>query len=398
MSSESSPESVPLALTSPRAVLSLLRQGIFALVVAVFFGVSAWIPVLLVVDLIGHTWLVTHFLVGSYILPASGLRKGRLLFRPDPNDLPRACTLLGFYLVVLGLTGGSLAHLWWTSCRLLRKGYRFPSGAVLALKPTMQALRDPVASAHWVGIGRRPNQCLDCLKRQCPEEGGHRPILDRVYHGYTHKRKDLDCFPLWDHYCWWLWTPVCLPTQKSYLLFTVYIVIFHLVSLGIISWSLGSWWSTWTHLPYVVAALFLPMVFLWVKLAPFWGQWKNQVFRNQTHHELGTFVRNRPQPAWPIGLTGPDGFEHVVVPFNPWDLGTIGNVRAALGDHWWQWPWFWCIPRRVNEYGTNPDWDLPFGEQWSNFVEGRSFELPQGIELTRPPRAIRRRQGFSSET
>ncbi|KAK1987557.1 hypothetical protein LZ30DRAFT_684486 [Colletotrichum cereale] len=395
---ESMPETAPLASSSPRAVLSFVWAFVCQAVVAVFYGVSAWIPVLLVLDLAAHSWAVFRFLVVDYILPASGLRKERLLFRPDPNDLPRACAILGLFVFFLVLTGGCLIQMWWTSYRLLKMGYQLPSGAVLAQKPAMQALRDEYAAHHWFDLGCRPNHCLDCLKRQCPEDGGHQPILDRMYHGYTEERKDLHCFPLWDHYCWWLWVPVCLPTQKAYLLFTVYIVNFHLVSLGAIAWSLGKWSTRWAFGPVLLSALFLPMVFLWVKLAPFVGQWKNQVFRNQTHHEMGRFVRSRRVPSWPMGLVGPDGLEHVVVPFNPWDLGTIGNVRAALGDHWWQWPWFWCIPRRVKEYGTNPDWDLPFGEQWINFVEGRSFELPQGIELTRPPPAIRRRQGFSSET
>lgn len=193
-----------------------------------------------------------------------------------------------------------------------------------------------------------------------------------------------------------------LQTQKSYLLFTVWILIYHLFSLGTILWAIPSWSTRWALAPVVVAAASLPFVFFWVKRAPFRGQWLNQACRNQTHLETGIFIRGRPKPAWPMVINGSNGFEHVLVDFNPWDLGLIGNLRAALGDSIWEWPFFWRVPRRVWEYGTSPSEDLPFGPKWAAFMEARSLTLPPSIDLTPFPPALRnpvsrRRHGFSSE-
>ncbi|OHE95119.1 DHHC zinc finger domain-containing protein [Colletotrichum orchidophilum] len=366
-------------------------------------NVSAWIPVLLVVDFVATSWIVCHSLVTTYILPASREVPLWTVRSPLSSDLVTAWALLGMYFFVLFHTLGCLASLWVYSYRIVHQGYRIPKGAILRQKIVMQSLPDAAAARHWFDLGFRPNTCHHCLQTADFEGGeGLGSFLDRMYHGKTNKGKDLGCIALFDHYCWWLWCPVSLQTQKSYLLFTVWILVFHLFSLGVLCWPMVSFGTRWPYPPAIVATTSFPFVFFWVKKAPFRAQWINQGLRNQTHSETARYVRNLPQQAWPMGIAGPNGFEHVVVSFNPWDLGTMGNLRAVLGDSIWEWPFFWRIPRRVREFGTHADWDLPFGPRWAQFMEDRALVIPDGISLAPPPLALRhdssrRRRGWTSE-
>ncbi|KXH60593.1 DHHC zinc finger domain-containing protein [Colletotrichum nymphaeae SA-01] len=375
-------DSAAAAITWLLRVLSTLAQAVFA-------KVSAYIPVLLVFDFVVTSWIVCHFLVTVHILPVLEALPNWVI-PPSPSTATTAFVLLGVYFFVLVHTLGPLCVIWVYSWRILRHGYTFPEGAKFFLKPVMQALPNEDNARHWFTEGLRPNLCRHCLFFSDPESGeGPRPILDRIYHGKTYEGKDLGCIPLFDHW-------------KSYLLFTVWILIYHLFSLGTILWAIPSWSTRWALAPVVVAAASLPFVFFWVKRAPFRGQWLNQACRNQTHLETGIFIRGRPKPAWPMVINGSNGFEHVLVDFNPWDLGLIGNLRAALGDSIWEWPFFWRVPRRVWEYGTSPSEDLPFGPKWAAFMEARSLTLPPSIDLTPLPPALRnpvsrRRHGFSSE-
>ncbi|KAK1715170.1 hypothetical protein BDP67DRAFT_488518 [Colletotrichum lupini] len=76
-------------------------------------------------------------------------------------------------------------------------------------------------------------------------------------------------------------------------------------------------------------------------------------------------------------------------------------------DSIWEWPFFWRTPRRVREFGAHPDWDLPFGPRWGQFMEDRALVvpvggLPDGISLAPLPPALRndisrRRRIWSSE-
>ncbi|KAK1674064.1 hypothetical protein BDP55DRAFT_633275 [Colletotrichum godetiae] len=373
-----------------------------ALINVTFAWVSSWIPVWLVVDCLATTWVVCHSLVTNFILPAS--REMPIwTVRPLPSDLVTACALLGIYFFVAFHTFGCLVSAWLYCSRIMRHGYRMPKGALVRQKRVMQALPDAAAARHWFDLGFRPNLCRHCL-RTADLEGGEGPgsFLDRMYHGKTNKGVDLGCIAFFDHYCWWLWVPVCLQTQKSYLLFTVWILVFHLYSLGVLCWPMVSFGTRWPYPPVVVAAGSLPFVILWVKKAPFRGQWVNQGLRNQTHKETTAYIRNLPQQAWPMGIAGPNGLEHVTVGFNPWDLGAMGNLRAVLGDNIWEWPFFWRTPRRVREFGAHPDWDLPFGPRWDQFMEDRALVLPDGISLAPLPLALRndssrRRRGWTSE-
>ncbi|KAL2876419.1 hypothetical protein SGCOL_008225 [Colletotrichum sp. CLE4] len=374
-----------------------------ALADAAFAWVSSWIPVLLVLDLLGTTWLVCHTLVIDHIIPAAHDVPFWTIRRPPPSQLVTPCALLGIFVFVLCHCAGCLVFLWWYSYRIMRRGYRIPRGAITRRKTVMQALPDAAAARHWFDLGFRPNLCRHCL-RTADLEGGEGPgsFLDRMYHGKTNKGVDLGCIALFDHYCWWLWCPVSLETQKSYLLFTVWVLVFHLYSLGVLCFSLASFGTRWSLPPVVVAAASLPFVFMWVRKAPFRGQWVNQGLRNQTHKETTAYIRNLPQQAWPMGIAGPNGLEYVTVGFNPWDLGAMGNLRAVLGDNIWEWPFFWRTPRRVREFGAHPDWDLPFGPQWDQFMEDRALVLPDGISLTPLPPALRndssrRRRGWTSE-
>ncbi|KAK1543957.1 DHHC zinc finger domain-containing protein [Colletotrichum paranaense] len=317
---------------------------------ASFAWISSWIPVLLVFDMVATSWLVCHTLVIHHLIPAA--RDVPLWTLRPPSELVTAYALLGIYVFVLFHTAGCLVSLWWYSFGIIRRGYRIPKGAVTCRKMVMQTLADADDSRYWFDLGFRPNLCLRC-SRNADLEGGEGPgsILDRMYHGTTNKGVDLGCIALFDHYCWWLWCPVSLETQKPYLLFMGWVVVFHLYSLGILCFSLSSFGTRWSLSPVVVAAGALPFVFLWVKKAPFRGQWVNQGLRNQTHKETTAYIRNLPQQAWPMGIAGPNGLEHVTVGFNPWDLGAMGNLRAVLGDSIWEWPFFWRTPRRVREFG-----------------------------------------------
>ncbi|KXH32838.1 DHHC zinc finger domain-containing protein [Colletotrichum simmondsii] len=373
---------------------------------ASFAWISSWIPVLLVFDLVATSWLVCHTLVMHHLIPAA--RDVPLWTLRPPSELATAYALLGIYVFVLFHTAGCLVSLWWYSFGILRRGYRIPKAAITRRKMVMQTLADADDSRYWFDLGFRPNLCLRC-SRNADLEGGEGPgsILDRMYHGTTNKGVDLGCIALFDHYCWWLWCPVSLETQKPYLLFMGWVVVFHLYSLGILCFSLASFGTRWSLSPVVVAAGALPFVFLWVKKAPFRGQWVNQGLRNQTHKETTAYIRNLPQQAWPMGIAEPNGLEHVTVGFNPWDLGAMGNLRAVLGDSIWEWPFFWRTPRRVREFGAHPDWDLPFGPRWVQFMEDRALVvpvggLPDGISLAPLPPALRndisrRRRIWSSE-
>ncbi|KAI3536726.1 DHHC zinc finger domain-containing protein [Colletotrichum filicis] len=375
---------------------------------ASFAWISAWIPVLLVFDMAATSWWVCHSLATMFFIPALQDQPAWAAFVPISRDLATAYALLVVYVFVLFHTAGCLVSLWWYSYRIIRRGYRIPRGAVTRRKVVMQTLADADDSRYWFDLGFRPNLCLRC-SRNADLEGGEGPgsILDRMYHGTTNKGVDLGCIALFDHYCWWLWCPVSLETQKPYLLFMGWVVVFHLYSLGVLCWPLASFGTRWSLPPAVVAAGALPFVFLWVKKAPFRGQWVNQGLRNQTHKETTAYIRNLPQQAWPMGIAGPNGLEHVTVGFNPWDLGAMGNLRAVLGDSIWEWPFFWRTPRRVREFGAHPDWDLPFGPRWGQFMEDRALVvpvggLPDGISLAPLPPALRndisrRRRIWSSE-
>ncbi|KAL0941631.1 DHHC zinc finger domain-containing protein [Colletotrichum truncatum] len=345
-----------------------------------FYGISAWIPILLIIDLVASSWLVLEFLV-SDILMLSFKQNG---FLTAPSLYYRA--------VALALLG-------YRSFRILNSGYCPPSGAIFGMKNSVQSVTSPATAASFVRRGLRPNACTECVPEGTTLGDNGQNRLDRMYHGMTRGGRNLGCLPVFDHYCWWLWVPVCLTTIKSYLLFMVYICMFHALTLGILTWSLISYSWSWPGFLYAILVAAFPAMLNWVEKAPLTGQWKHLGMMNSTNREWLLFVKSRgrtPRSEWPMYIRVEDGsFQYYTATYNPWDLGTMGNLREALGDHLWQWPFPWVVPRRVREYGMNEDADLTFSSRWIEEVQVNST-IPQGIELRELPRALRNRHQFSS--
>lgn len=224
---------------------------------------------------------------------------------------------------------------------------------------------------------------------------------DRMYHCLTDTGNEIGCIPVLDHFCWWLWVPVSLPTIKPYLIFMVWLPVFHTVSLGILAWPLtiSAWQSTgWL---YVFIAACFPYMMLLVLAAPIKKQWRRLGCLDSPAREYAQFIRHRPSPAYPMYIKRSDGtYAHMVMKYNPWNKGTILNLRSVLGDRVWTWPLWFMVPRRVLEYGTGEE-DLPMSSQFHQDIQGtqeaREFSFPTaGIPLqTLDP--VRRRRGFTSE-
>lgn len=300
--------------------------------------------------------------------------------------------LLVVFSACLFLLAGTLATLWIRAAQIYR-GRRLPKLADFGPKACMQAWDSAFMSLRYLGTGNRPNLCVACTKEPRLLEEGPR-ILDRCYHCVTTKGKVIGCLPLYDHYCWWLWTAVCMYTIKPYLLVMIYVPVFHTVALAILGWSLSLPTQT-SRQTFAALAVAFPLMISWVYFAPAVKQWKRLGCQNSPHREFVKYARGRSRPEWPMVIRLPDGsFKHHVTHRSPWDLGTAGNLRAALGDRLWLWPLFWVVPRYVQEYGKSEDSDLPFSRA---FLEEAEAIRASCVEVELQPLPARRQHPFSSD-
>ncbi|KAI8218716.1 hypothetical protein K4K54_010125 [Colletotrichum sp. SAR 10_86] len=355
----------------------------------VFTRISVWVPVLLVLDIALQSYFVYDFLKDLVIdypfpvffLPLSALDRGLSL-----------ALLVLFSFVWLG-TVGSAVWMWWESGMIFLYGYRPVPDVDVGLKMAVQAHWIPSASLLRIARGRRPKSCRLCQRRR--EAQRMISTLDRSHHAKAASGKDVGCLPVFDHWCPWLWVPVCLTTIKPYLLFMVYVALFHLFSAGILSWSVAIWAFGHHAYKFWIGATFLPLALNWIYAAPIIGKWKHLAFMNSTDREHDLFRLSTPS-GWPMCVRASDGgYHHLMVSFNPWDLGTMGNLRSVLGESIWTWPLFWVVPRRVREYGRHPDYDCPFAPRFLDDVSVLA-RTPANVGLAALP--ARRRHMYSSES
>ncbi|KAI8278101.1 hypothetical protein K4K59_009301 [Colletotrichum sp. SAR11_240] len=383
-----------------KEVLVTLAELILAIGEVGWVFLCSWVPVLLVADLLAHTCAVAFFLFNRVIIPFYTFPGSFLAV--TSHDRNAAFALLGLFVLVLVLTAGPLAQMWVTSYKIRRRGFRPPSAAVFSLKTIMQASASPALSAHLLAKGLRPNACDRCSPSPRDlEEGRAMMHLDRMYHCVDNSGKELGCIPVLDHYCWWLWVPVALPTIKSYLLFMVWIVVFQTVSLGILAWPLAisAWHSTaWL---YVFIAACFPYMLVLVLAAPIRKQWRRLACMDSPGKEYTSYIRHRQAPAFPMYVKRSDGtYAHRVMSYNPWNKGTMLNLRSVLGESIWSWPFWFMVPRRVRDYGTGEQ-DLPLSSRFLQDVQdtqasGAFTFAMAGIPLQTLDPAHHRR-GFSSE-
>ncbi|KAK2779020.1 dhhc zinc finger domain-containing protein [Colletotrichum kahawae] len=386
-----------------KEVMITFLELVLAVSGVIWTFLCSWVPVLLVVDLLGHTFAVLFFLCRSSLLPAYSLSLLSSFLDVTSHDKNVAFALLGVFLFALVMTAGPLLQMWMISWKIHRRGYRPPSAAVFGQKSIMQANTSPGVSARHTAQGFRPNKCTKCAPSPRELEDGRSNMkeLDRMYHGMTESGKDLGCLPVFDHYCWWLWVAVSMPTTKSYLIFMPWLIAFHSVSIGILAWPLAIWqWQANAWLYVFVVACF-PCMLVLVLAAPIRAQWRRLGCMDSPGKEYTLYMKGRRTPAFPMYVKRSDGtYAHVVMSYNPWDQGTVLNLRSVLGDSVWTWPFWFVAPRRVREYGTGEE-DLPLSSRFREDVHGTqtssAFRFAMAdIELqTLDP--VRRRRGFSSE-
>uniref|UniRef100_L2FIR1 Dhhc zinc finger domain-containing protein n=1 Tax=Colletotrichum fructicola (strain Nara gc5) TaxID=1213859 RepID=L2FIR1_COLFN len=292
-----------------KEVLVTLAELILAIGQVIWQWLCGWVPVLLVVDLLGHSFAVLFALLPGIIIPYYTLPGSFLAVTSHDKNV--AFALLGVFLFVLVMTAGPLAQMWLCDAEV-------------------SASASPALSAHLLAKGLRPNACDRCSPSPRDLEEGRAMIhLDRMYHCVDNSGKELGCIPVLDHYCWWLWVPVALPTIKSYLLFMVWIVVFQTVSLGILAWPLAisAWHSTaWL---YVFIAACFPYMLVLVLAAPIRKQWRRLACMDSPGKEYAQYIRHRPAPAFPMYVKRSDGtYAHRLMSDNPWDKGTMLNLRS----------------------------------------------------------------------
>ncbi|KAF9872426.1 hypothetical protein CkaCkLH20_10253 [Colletotrichum karsti] len=331
---------------APPAGLARWLAVFIVLSVNGFVALSRAIPLLLLLNFAVSAWLVGHFTVIWLILP---FYMGNDLSSTGSSGLAAAgITILSLYAVILFFALGSCLVLWYRSFLLWWfESSRFPAAANTGLKTTMQ---------WYYGFDFWFEARLDPSKTR---------RLDRTY-------ADRGEYALLDHYCTWLWTPVCLQTIKPYLLVMVFVTVHQSFVLAVLAWSVSrrSWRNTTSA--FSALAVFFPLLILWLKLTPFIRKWTMLAVQNRTAFEYRNFVHRRRRPTWRMAVWDGRHLRRYSATFNPWDLGDWkANCRAALGEHWWQWPLFWLQPTRVHRYGSYDGSDLPLGDRWLDFLATR---------------------------
>ncbi|KAK1976276.1 DHHC zinc finger domain-containing protein [Colletotrichum cereale] len=303
--------------------------NIWALAQMYFF----WsLPVLLVGMWFVNSWLIVEVLYFRVILSADF-----------------AWIFLGIYASLLVNTAGSISYCWWLA-NFHAKTYRMPTygSDVPVPRPRTVMQTDFGTSLRFdfelLGTeGHRPNRCDQPCANSARWKG------DRMYHcrfGY-----DL-CLPVFDHYCYWLWTPVYLHTIKPYSVFMPLLFVYATFSLGVMSWALRSPYirglSRWSYVVLALSCLF-SVYAAWINCT---FQWNMIVFQNRVGKERGRTWH------WTMAIRNINGrlmFDEAG--FNPYSMGgRWANAQEVLGK-WYQMPfWFWQ-PARVGQYGCHLNLD-----------------------------------------
>ncbi|KAI4603905.1 hypothetical protein KJ359_000026 [Pestalotiopsis sp. 9143b] len=220
-------------------------------------------------------------------------------------------------------------------------------------KVIMQAGRgfEPGTISRW-DPARRPRVCLRCDAKSA----------DRVYHCTETKR----CLPIYDHFCPWVQICVYARTMKAYLYMMLFLGLDIFATLAVLVYAL-SLSSSKSHnvMPFVVSAA-CALLALIVGIA-LWGpkQWKHLALNNEVLFEWRGKPRKPQLLAFKDSRRGMDVIRLEDFAGNPWDRGTLANMRQVLGERWWMWLLFWWQPKRVAKYGQYDHVDLPYSvEVW----------------------------------
>ncbi|KAB5583600.1 hypothetical protein GE09DRAFT_1050392 [Coniochaeta sp. 2T2.1] len=136
-------------------------------------------------------------------------------FEPRPERVPSGVVILLWWVVTKFFSVGPVFYMWWT-----QHGFVLPP-------PVTKAIMISTKEMACLATGRP--QDLDFARlvlavsqldrtrfRSCGRCGDF-PLGDRVYHCHAYDRH----YPLYDHYCGWLWVIVFSKTIKPFLLFQV---------------------------------------------------------------------------------------------------------------------------------------------------------------------------------
>ncbi|GJC77328.1 hypothetical protein ColLi_00166 [Colletotrichum liriopes] len=306
------------------------------------------LPILLVGMFFLDTWVVVEVLYFRVIKSSSANH----FVDWSSDDKTRAGVLLGVYVFLLVNTAGSISYCWLLA-HFHAKSYKMPSPEFPVPRPrtVMQTTRAISEQSDFAALGVqgcRPNRCEHSCGNSSQWKG------DRMYHcrfGYEL------CLPVFDHFCYWLWTPVYLHTIKPYSMFLPLLFLYSTYSLALMSWALCSPFirglSRWSYVVVALASLFT-LVAAYKNVV---FQWDMIVFKNRVGKERDQYLYNDERWIWRMAILHSNGSLVLDEPgYNPYSQGgKWANAQEVLGE-WYQMPfWFWQ-PRRVGQYGCH--WNL----------------------------------------
>ncbi|KAI1077408.1 hypothetical protein F5B20DRAFT_583404 [Whalleya microplaca] len=208
----------------------------------------------------------------------------------------------------------------------------------------------------WVSYheGRRP--------RRCPYSCDY-DLSDRAYH-CSHRSQ---CLPMYDHFCPWLQSDVYLRTLKQYCFVLAFLPLDGIYSIAVAIYTLTNPEQRLAA-PFAASVIFSTSVVLYVGLynsVPAFHRivWCNALWPERRGDKWTLVFKVQHGNEWRLHAHKFDK--------NPYDLGPAANLRQLLGEHWWQWPFFWWSPQRVSRYGNYVDRDLPYAD----FVSKKYTEL-----------------------
>lgn len=237
----------------------------------------------------------------------------------------------------------------------------------------------------------RTRWCRRCLPARVP-------LGDRTYHCVRTDKH----YPMFDHYCNWIWVVVYLDTIKAYMLHMYYYFLENVFTIIVCVWAITEEGLRLAAGPPIVVLVLSSLVAFGLLRPNIQTQTKNLVLYNRLHSE-------HPKTGfqfWMVRVT-PDRNGLVNVRFmplarNPWDLGKWNNLHSVFGKSIWTWPLFWVWPERVTQYGRLPgnESDLPLGGHWRaaergepntlREIDGQTsflFSLPTAGRVTRRSQA-----------
>lgn len=365
--------------------LFLLRRSTIYVKMALFFpvfgpapnhgeSIGARTPYLMV----GFLILTTYSVVWRFAV--EGLILGRLygIQSPHFNDLyqPTGPIIAGVALVLLTTISKVMWVGAWAYALLITHCTQRHHNPVTSLKRVMasdseerKAVEDghPASNIRFRRCGR--DFCLD-----------RKPYGDRVYHC-----SKTDChYPIYDHYCHWLWVAVYLDTMKPYLCLIFWIAVDGIVCMAA-SIAAATLARTGLGLLHWIVAVCSGLQAIYMAVIVGITQFKWLAFRNVVPAELKerfndwTMVRTvdttHGKRVQFVTLFRTQEDKDLKWNFNPWYLSPSENFRQCLGESAWTWPFFWIQSRRVRQYGKSPtmESDLPLGPLWRRF-EREAFD------------------------